>query len=85
MLCDDIPLLLWFQLDNNFSESEGALRYCIDPTKNEEEENTLTVSIWRGLYCKEKSKILRTEVFPMTDDALKQIADYVRKAFAELK
>lgn len=36
MICDDMPLLLWFQCDNPFSESEGNFRYCLSPKDNDE-------------------------------------------------
>ncbi len=41
MICDDMPLLLWFQCDNPFSESEGNFRYCLSPKDNDEKERSL--------------------------------------------
>ena len=61
MICDDMPLLLWFQCDNPFSESEGNFRYCLSPKDNDEKERTLLLEIWTGKFCKEKSEILYSE------------------------
>ena len=45
MICDDMPLLLWFQCDNPFSESEGNFRYCLSPKDNDEKERSLLLEI----------------------------------------
>lgn len=79
MICDDVPLLLWFQCGNPFSESEGTFRYCISPKDNEEKERTLLLEIWEGKLCKEKSDILYSEEFPMSDEGIKSAVEVIRE------
>ncbi len=79
MICDDIPLLLWFQCGNPFSESDGSFRYSISPQKNDEEENFLLLEIWRGKLCREKSEILYSEEFPMSDEGIKSAVEVVKR------
>lgn len=79
MICDDVPLLLWFQCNNPFSESQGDFRYCISPKDNDEDERTLLLEIWYGKLCKEKSEISYSKEFPMSDDGIKQAVSIIRE------
>ena len=79
MICDDMPLLLWFQCDNPFSESEGNFRYCLSPKDNDEKERSLLLEIWTGKFCKEKSEILYSKEFPMSDDGIQEAVTVIKE------
>ena len=79
MICDDMPLLLWFQCDNPFSESEGNFRYCLSPKDNDEKERTLLLEIWTGKFCKEKSEILHSQEFSMSDEGIQEAITVIKE------
>ena len=58
----DIPPLLFFRSKNPFTGSRGLFRVLIQPGE------ALTVHIWRGPYCYEKSERLETAEFPLDEE-----------------
>ena len=52
MLCESIPGIEWFANNNPYTESHMLFHYIILPDVKEE---TMTVKVWVGKYCYEKS------------------------------
>jgi hypothetical protein len=63
-----LPTLHWFENDNKFSGSSGALRFMLTP-----QGETIRAELWHGLYCYEKSEMELTEEFPLTQEGIEQI------------
>ena len=76
MLCESMPGIEWFANDNPYTECHG-LFHCI--ILQDVKEETLTVKIWHGKYCYEKSEILTERVFPMTKGGLDDAVAYIRE------
>lgn len=83
MICGDMPGIVWFANDNPYTECHQLFHYIILPDIKEE---ILTVKIWCGKYCYEKSEMLDERVFPLTqgglDDAVAYIRDEDAKGYA---
>jgi len=75
-----LPTLHYFENENRFSGSRGALRFMLTPVvakKNPKEVDLAASSIhgqlWHGLYCLEKSTVEEERDFPMSVQALEEI------------
>ena len=77
MLCDSMPGIEWFANDNPYTECKFMFHYIILPDVKDE---TLTVRIWHGLFCYEKSldQISDERTFSMTKSGLKEAIEYIR-------
>lgn len=69
-----LPTLHTFENKNIFTGSHGLLRFKITPqvvmlTDKEvnNEESTMLVEFWHGIFCYEKSEIEGTKEFIMTE------------------
>ncbi len=67
-----IPTLRSFTNMNSFSGSSGMLRFYLIP-----EGEQITVKTWHGQFCIEKSVVEEETSFPMTEDGLRQIKEYL--------
>lgn len=78
MICGSIPGIEWFANNNPYTESHGLFRYII---LQDVKEETLTVKIWHGKYCYEKSEneIVSERVFPMTKGGLDEAVEFIKK------
>lgn len=76
MLCESIPGIEWFANNNPYTECHNLFHYIILPDVKEE---TMTVKIWNGKYCYEKSEILIERMFPMTKEGLGKAVSYIRE------
>lgn len=80
-----LPTLHTFAMNNVFTGSSGNLRFKITPkvTKKDKSKevdmdaSSITVEIWRGLYCYEKSEIEETRTFPMSEEGREAILSYL--------
>ena len=70
-----IPTLHTFAMKNTFTGSCGMLRFKIVPkvemlTPKEVDmaNSSMTAEVWRGPLCYEKSEIMATETFPMSEE-----------------
>lgn len=77
MMCEELPKIMWFQNDNDYTESNELFHYIIIPDTKEE---TMTVRIWHGEYCYDKSKdeIVSERTFPMTNEGRDEMIEYIR-------
>lgn len=78
MLCEELPKIMWFENDNDYTECHYLFHYIIIPDVKEE---TMTVNIWHGEYCYEKSKdeIVSSRVFPLTTEGRDEMIAYIRE------
>ncbi len=77
MLCEELPKIMWFENDNDYTECNYRFHYIILPNVK---ENTMTVKIWHGDYCYEKSidEIVSERVFPLTTEGREEMIEYIR-------
>lgn len=83
MLCESIPKIAWFANNNPYTESQMSFHYIILPDVKEE---TMTVKIWMGKYCYEKSidEIIEERTFPLTQGGLDDAVAYIRDEYYKL-
>ena len=79
MLCEELPKIMWFENNNDYTECNYLFHYIIIPSPKEE---TMTVKIWHGEFCYEKSleQIVDEMTFPMTLTGRNDMIEYIRKA-----
>ena len=70
-----LPTLHWFAMGNLFTGSSGMLRFRAKPNvvmatakEVDFEASSITVELWHGLYCYEKSEMDKSADFPMTEE-----------------
>ena len=79
-----LPVLHWFDAKNSFSGSCGDFRFMAKPNvvmatakEVDFEQSTIHVEYWHGLYCYEKSEMEAEKTFPMTEEGLKQMRQWL--------
>lgn len=77
MLCESLPGIEWFANDNPYTECNFKFHYIILPDVKEE---IMTVKIWHGKYCYEKSQdeIVSERAFPLTKGGRDEMIEYIR-------
>ena len=77
MLCESLPGIEWFANDNPYTECKYKFHYIILP---DIKEGMMTVNIWLGMFCYEKSKdeIIAERTFPMTKSGREDMIEYIR-------
>lgn len=77
MLCESLPGIEWFANNNPYTECNYKFHYIIIPDVKEE---TMTVKIWNGVFCYEKSLdiIVAERSFPMTGGGREEMIAYIR-------
>lgn len=71
-----LPEIKYFQFKNRFAGSQGSFNYKIVP-----DGEILSVYLWYGPYCMEKSEIAEQKDFPMTADGLKEAESWISEMF----
>ena len=81
-----LPTLHWFAMNNLFTGSSGMLRFRAKPnvvmaTAKEVDfaASSITVELWHGLYCYEKSEMEDKREFPMSDEGLSQMKQWLEE------
>lgn len=77
-----LPSYSHFKNGNGWIGSAGILRYQIEePVKAEEEgaPNTVTCVLWYGPFSRPYAQEVGRETFPVTDDGLAALADYLTR------
>lgn len=84
MLCRELPHVSWFENNNPYTECNYLFHYIIIPDVKEE---TMTVKIWHGEFCYEKSleEIVSERTFPMTSKGRNDMIDYIRECDSAYK
>ena len=77
-----IPTMLFWENGNTWYGSKGEARFFISPITVEKEgeesdEKKLQIELWRGPLTKELSEILEVVSFPMTEEGLMQVVDWL--------
>ena len=79
-----MPTLHWFAMSNLFTGSSGMLRFRAKPnvvmaTAKEVDfkNSSIFVEFWHGLYCYEKSEMEGSREFPMSDEGLQEMKDWL--------
>ena len=79
-----LPTVHWFAMNNLFTGSCGMLRFRAKPNvvmatakEVDFEESTIIVELWHGLYCYEKSEMEGKREFPMSEDGLVQMRQWL--------
>lgn len=79
-----LPTLHYFAMNNPFTGSYGLLRFKIvpsitmfNPKEVDMDNSSMTVEIWHGLFCYEKSDIEREKTFPMSEEGRLQMQQWL--------
>ena len=78
MLCEELPKIMWFENDNDYTECHYLFHYRIIPSPK---EKIMTVKIWHGEYCYDKSidEIVSERSFPLTAEGREEMIAYIRQ------
>ena len=84
-----IPTMLFWENGNSWYGSKGNCRFYIEPGTRETPEDqpdqqVLTVEIWHGPKTKSLSEILDTNEFPLSEEGLQQVVDWLEGKAAEM-
>lgn len=79
-----LPTLHWFENDNSFSGSDGPLRFMLTPhvemaTAKEVDaaKSSIHARLWHGPYCLEKSRVEAEADFPMAQESIAAIRQWL--------
>lgn len=76
-----IPTLLFWENKNTWYGSKGLARFFIQPVVLEHEDGSsgkmLQVELWRGPLMMSLSEVIETEHFPMTEEGLQEVVDWL--------
>ena len=79
-----LPTLHTFAMKNIFTGSSGLFRFRAEPnvvmaTAKEVDftQSTIRCEYWHGLYCYEKSEMEAEKTFPMTEEGLKLMREWL--------
>ena len=73
-----IPTLLFWENGNSWYGSLGDARFFIKPeTPEGGEEAQLTVRLWKGPLAMDRSEIIASAAFPVTEEGLAQTAAWL--------
>ncbi len=87
-----IPTMLFWENGNTWYGSKGPARFFIQPVKHEPPEDdpetkahtTLDVELWKGPLTKSLSEIIATASFPLSEEGLVQMTQWLEERAAEL-
>lgn len=79
-----IPTLLFWENGNTWYGSKGLARFFIHPVtinsdENNTSEHTLEVELWRGPLTKQLSEILQIVSFPLSEEGLVSLTDWLEE------
>ena len=79
-----LPTLHSFRMSNVFTGSSGNLRFRAAPVFSEQmpqepdlKLNAIHAEFWHGLFCYEKSRMEGAADFPLTDEGLEQLRQWL--------
>ena len=70
------PHVDYFEAGNGYSGSCEELRYKLFNQKE-----TLLVKVWVGPYCLEKSRVLVSREFPITEEGIEGMASWLEEQY----
>ncbi len=73
-----LPTLSHFQNDNGWSGSSGVLCYEIEKPK----EETMTVVLWYGPFCRQYAEEMERRQFPVTEDGIETMRAWLMERAA---
>ena len=73
-----LPTLSHFQNDNGWSGSSGVLCYEIEKPK----EETMTVVLWYGPFCRQYAEEMERRQFPVTEDGIEAMRAWLMERAA---
>lgn len=84
-----IPTSLFWENGNTWYGSKGLARFFIHPVTVTSDDDsasnqTLEVELWRGPLTKQLSEILQTASFPLSEDGLVSLTDWLEEQAAIL-
>ncbi|OUQ81657.1 hypothetical protein [Flavonifractor sp. An100] len=86
-----IPTLLFWKNGNTWYGSKGNARFFIQPVtppQQEEQPTTpdpvLQAELWPGPLCKELSQVIATASFPLSEEGLGQLTQWLEEQAAPL-
>ena len=84
-----IPTMLFWENGNTWYGSKGQARFFIQPAnlpgpEEGQEQRRLAVELWRGPMAKQFSQILTTADFPLSEDGLSQLVDWLEEQALQL-
>ena len=87
-----IPTLLFWENGNTWYGSKGSARFFIHPvttTPSEGDQTSspqqqLEVELWRGPLTKQLSELLQTSSFPMTEEGIQDLTNWLEQQAAIL-
>ena len=84
-----IPTLLFWENSNTFYGSKGLARFFLRPVQPEDPQQPgaaprLEAELWRGPLTKELSEILTTASFPLSEEGLEQVKQWLEDRAREL-
>ena len=81
----EIPTLLFWENGNSWYGSLKNARFFLKPeTPEGAEEKQITVQLWRGPLAMDRSEILASAAFPVTEEGLAQITAWLEEQAAAL-
>ena len=75
----EIPTLLFWENGNSWYGSKGETRFFIEPVETEDAGRELSAEVWRGPMTRELSEILATNRFPLSEDGLKKVTEWLEQ------
>ena len=79
-----LPVLHSFENNNVFTGSYGPLRFKVTPAitmKNPKEvdmeASSMTVELWHGPYCYEKSEMETSQTFPLSEEGRENMRKFL--------
>jgi len=74
-----LPAMSHFKNGNGWTAATGALRWKVTPGQED-----LTCEIWREPWCYELSRVEETKTFPLTEEGIRAMGDWVLERAEEM-
>lgn len=80
-----LPTLHWFAMNNLFTGSSGSFRFRAEPNvvmatakEVDYEQSSIHAECWHGPFCYELSQMEAERTFPMTQEGLTQMRQWLQ-------
>ena len=80
----EIPTLLFWENGNSWYGSLGNARFFLKPEAPEGQDSRLSAQLWRGPLAMDRSEIIATAAFPVSEEGLAQAAAWLEEQAAQL-
>lgn len=80
----EIPTLLFWENGNSWYGSLGNARFFLKPETPEGQDSQLSAQLWRGPLAMDRSEIIATAAFPVSEEGLAQAAAWLEEQAAQL-